>query len=241
MSQHFSLDMLERVAGSFVPPSGAFDPAGRWEHRYALYCLVHNNRKKPVYGNPAGSLVVRCEGRRLAVEYKKLVNRGLAHRISVETEIAKDALSTPASWKMVVEFAAADGESAPWPRMDYSMRSAGGRLEISEGSARRTVQRPANFTSAWALLDAVQRLPRKAGDAHRFAFFDRELALKMNHVLRYREAVDLQFGGRSVRLHGFEHLGDGWVPSMYWVDDAGRLMMFHHSLQGYILQPGGAP
>jgi hypothetical protein len=55
--------------------------------------------------------------------------------------------------------------------------------------------------------------------------------------LRYRETVQVEFGGVAARLHGFEHLGDGFVPSVYWVDDTGRLVLFHHSLQGYVMQP----
>lgn len=52
MSEHFSLDMLERVAKEFAPPPEPFRPEGPWENRYTLYCLVHNSRRTPSTGTP---------------------------------------------------------------------------------------------------------------------------------------------------------------------------------------------
>lgn len=243
MSGHFSLDMLERVAGHFSPPRESFRPAGAWENRYTLYCLVHNNRKKPVYGNPAGGLIIgRYEesGRRmLRIDYRKIMDRGLYHRIVGEIEILSDVLATPVRWTMTVEFARGDSPPHSWSQSEHGMRVQGGRLELSAAGSKRTLPRPAAYTSAWALLDAVQRMPRQAGGTLRFTFFDRNNAAKAGHILRYREAVEVESmgpGGSPVRLHGFEHLGDGFVPSVYWTGDSGRLLMFNHGLQGYVLQ-----
>lgn len=171
------------------------------------------------------------------------MNKGLAHHMSVEAVISPDTLSTPLQWRMTADFAATDGSARPWPRIEHQMRVDGRKLELSAGKSKRSIPRPPAYTSAWCLLDAVQRMPRQPREPLRFTFFDRNNAAKAGHVLRYREAVELAFGstpGAPVRLHGFEHLGDGFVPSVYWTDDTGRLVMFNHSLQGYILQPARA-
>jgi hypothetical protein len=242
MSAHFSLDMLERVTKEFQMPRGPFRPEGSWENRYTLYCLVHNNRKNPVYGNPAGSLIVRRmeeSGRRkLGIDYRKTMNKGLAHRISGEVGISPDALATPEWWTVAAEFAAVDGAARAWPRIEHRMQSRGGKLELSAGGLKRSVPRPTAFTHAWSLVEAVQRLLRRPGNTLRFTFFDRNNVAKPGHILRYRESAEVELGNTTVRLHGFEHLGDGFVPSVYWTDEAGRLVMFNHSLQGYILQSG---
>jgi hypothetical protein len=241
MSTHFSLDMLERVTAKFVAPGESFDPRGEWENRYTFYALVHNNRKNPVYGIPAGSLSARRARKSgrwlLEIDYRKLMKSGRAHRISGEIAFSENALATPVRWTMAAGFAAPDGSEAVWPRLEYGMRTRGRRIELTAGPARRSIALPPAWASAWSLLDAVQRLPRRPGEPLRFTFFDRNAVAKPNHLLRYREAAEVPLGGRTVRLHGFEHLGDGFVPSVYWVDDSGRLVLFNHSIQGYVLEP----
>jgi len=63
--------------------------------------------------------------------------------------------------------------------------------------------------------------------------------VKPGQSISYRTTIDVMLGGRAVRLHGFDHLGEGIVPWVYWVDDQGRLLFAVSGLAGYLLNAPG--
>ncbi len=92
----------------FVAPAGEFDPAGEWVNRYALYCLIHNNRRKPVYGIRVGSLrlarrLSSARRTRLEFDYRMVVTPD-AHRLAGSLLCARDELATPLEWDYRASF-----------------------------------------------------------------------------------------------------------------------------------------
>ena len=51
----------------------------------------------------------------------------------------------------------------------------------------------------------------------------------------YRLSADVLLAGQPVRLHAYDHLGEGIVPWIYWVDDRGRLLLAVSGLEAYLL------
>ncbi len=166
LSGHFSLGMLARVTEKFVAPAGEFDPAGEWVNRYALYCLIHNNRRKPVYGIRVGSLrlarrLSSARQTRLEFDYRMVVTPDRAHRLAGSLLCARDELATPLAWDYRAEFSPPlAGRPEPALRIRHTMQVRGENLVMNAAGSSRRLARPQRYSCLWALFDAVQRLPR---------------------------------------------------------------------------------
>jgi len=248
MANYFSLGMLERVTRDFIPPESAFNPKGAWENTYRVYALFQTGRQFAGYDVPLGSFRVArtpLDGgsSRLKVEYRKENRRASPHRIAGELECAGDPLATPLGWQFTAGFCSPPQTSVGSLHTKHTMEARGKTIELAGAGFKRTIPRPAAYSSLWALVDAVQRMPRDPDKALRFTFFDLNFTPKPAHLLRYREAAELTFPKapqRRIRMHAFEQLGEGIVPSIYWTDDSGRLLLFSSGLHGYVLRGGQA-
>ena len=149
-----------------------------------------------------------------------------------------DTLATPERWTFSSQIARGPGGGqglVEGTRIEQSATAVDGGVEIRGGASvrRLAVERP--FAINWALFVAVGRLPREPFDPIRFTMLDHFDQVKPNQTLSYRESVDVLLAGRPVRLHAYDHLGEGIVPWIDWVDDAGRLLFAVSGLEAYLL------
>ena len=104
----------------------------------------------------------------------------------------------------------------------------GARLgTIAEGNAEKIEGR---LSHQWSLLDAVQRLPGGTFPTLRFQFLTCDGVLLPDHTLAYRGAIEIAAG----RLHGYEHLGTGILPWIYYTSDSGRLLIAVSGLEAWL-------
>ena len=261
----FPINMLVPHLSGYLPPPGSFDPKAGWEHSYSVHTLasvrgtggpagsLHIRRENP----SAGDFM-------LHVKYEKPVPSmppGCLNRVSAEMRCRSDALSTPTEWSFGFEAVTPEGKPVEYTRLRKSAVAKGGEIEMTDGRYPRRIAAPTAYTVRWALWDAVQRLPRAAFAPLRFALFDHGDELKPNQALSFRGTVEVilgerpvqqqrkenlekgtitktswgREGGRKVRLHGYDLVGDGILPWVYWVDDQGRLIFAIGGIEGYIL------
>lgn len=145
-----------------------------------------------------------------------------------------------------------------------------GKLRVEDTAPMRKVwtrpfPEPARCSINWSLFEAVQRLPRKAGESLSFTLLDDFDQARPNQTLSFWKTAQTRVGGRRVqrsrvrqlekgrvhnpywaiedqipvRLHGFSHTGDGVVPWVYWVDDAGRLLCAVSGIEAYLYEGEG--
>ena len=113
-----------------------------------------------------------------------------------------------------------------------------GTLHLERGSERKQIALPPAYTSNWSLFDAVQRLPREAGDPRRFTLLDGGDTLKPNQVLSFYRTADLKNrwqGAPALRVHGFLQIGNGISPQVFWVGDGGELLFLLSGLGAFVL------
>ena len=141
---------------------------------------------------------------------------------------------------------------------------APGVLRIRRGRGRvRSVALSTPWTASWCLIEAVQRLPHRPGPEYRFDLLDHweepkaaqrlewygtaVMTLGGKRVVHYREARKLERGvvyapevmiegGASRTLHAWAQTGAGVVPVVYWMDDAGRLLLVLSGLSAFVLE-----
>jgi hypothetical protein len=264
IEDHFSLSFISARLINFRIPEGPFDPGGDWQLDYGVYTFTSQSRQ-PVPGGLVGRmrLARKAAGEgeaTLKLDYEKNAP-GVLQKVAAEIRCKTDVLSTPIWWNYSARVV--NGEGKPYENSVVAKRAeaADGRIEIVDDRSRQRIAVNGPFSVNWALWDAVMRMPREPGEPVRFTMLDHFDQLKHRQTLAYRKSVVVALGqrrfkqqtskelekgriqqtrwattgGREVILHGFEQLGEGIVPWVYWVDDQGRLLFAVSGLEVYVL------
>lgn len=236
---HRSLNAVAEFLEAFQPPSGAFDPSGTWEHRYAIWLLLPKQRNLAT--KPMGALQLRrkpAAGRefQLSVEQSAIQQDRTVYHAKAGIRCAADRLATPRQWELETAILERSGQTVKDTAIRRTGRVAGGKI-IFEGRAQRSIAAPKQFTSNWSLFDALQRSPDKHSEALTFDLFEELELLKPKHTLKYRLSTDLKLVGRKVRLHCYEEIGEGILPYAWWLDDQHRVVMAIGALRAFLWDP----
>ncbi len=100
----------------------------------------------------------------------------------------------------------------------------------------RMARAPGQVSHEWSLIEAVQRLPRTAFPLLRFHLLTHDGMLLPNHTVGYRGAVEVDTAGGVLRLHGYQHMGTGILPWVYYTADSGRLLVAVSGLQAWLYE-----
>jgi hypothetical protein len=239
------LAKLGAALKEFQPPSGPFDPKGAWEHRYAIWVIYPD---APGGGNRlANQSMTRVMGalriRRQPEAGAIMLDVGLAAKlggrvagnclVTAHVTCADDPLATPRAWDLRSVTLGQDGKPIEGTESKETGQIADGMIR-RRGKAERAIPAPKAFTSSWSLFDALQRLPGDDVAPMTFDLLEEMDLLKPNQRLYYRQTVEAPMGGRPVRLHGFEQIGEGILPYTYWLDDQRRLLIAVGGMRAYL-------
>lgn len=252
----YPLYLVEEPLAALRPPEQPFDPNGAWQHTYRAYSIAAKSINTGVLTLQRR---VPAEGRSaLTVNYAKHLEGDYVHTLEAEIECRADALATPVKWTFGTLTTDAAGKPLAETRLAKSGAAEGETLSVAAGERTHALPVSGDYTSNWCLFDAVQRLPRKSGEVYRFSLLDDFDQAKRNHELWYSRSGTItvggaarpneepavvnsgEGGGRELRLHAFQHVGDGISPTTYWVDETGRLLFVVAGLEGWFIESADA-
>ena len=232
-------------------PTGDFDPLTDGEQSYDVVF--------PGYGdtpshNPAhiyfGSLrlAARFDGEHVHLTVREV--RQLGQDFSVERQMLEARLTclreplfplaTNRSWSVKTRIInSLDPATKGFAVLDQSGRLSKGRTEWKHPrngwiAGEDVGKRP--LVCDWGLLAAVQALPQE----HLSIEFAQLQALERLHrrqTLSFLGLFSARFGGREVSLTGFVQRGEGMLPSFFWVDAQGRLLIARYGMYALIYNP----
>ena len=236
----FTLNVVAPHLKRFRPPPGPHDPRGDWALDYVVYTLGSIRG----HGGRLGTLSLRRkatagDGAILAIDYQKRVTPDGFQKVVAGITCRGDRLATPTRWRYSAEIARPGQVTLETTRLEKSGEAKDRQVEIIDHGGVRPMAVPPSWTINWALFEAVGRLPREPFDPIRFALLDHFDQLKANQVLSFRQSVEVAIGGKPLRLHAYDHLGEGIVPWIYWVDEQGRLLFAVSGLEAYLLDAFG--
>ncbi len=239
----YSLMPLSDALTAIGPPVGEFDPAGEWEHDYAIWNPAR--AAKNAKSARAGSLRIRKrltpEGNiRLQVtQTVEMQSTNGSGKTKATVTSAKDELCTPIRWKIESEIIGPEGKQVPYTKAGISGEADKGNVVLHAEKEMR-IKTSERLCSNWSLFEAVQRLPFGAAEM-RFDMLEELELLKPEHRLFAGSEAEVEIGGRKVKLHSFEQLGRGILPMTYWLDDEHRLLIAVNQRRAYILdaRPAG--
>lgn len=250
---HWSFSDGPNLAGKVFPegfsaaastlPDDDFDPTQAWEHAYDVVYPgppKFEEDHRVYYGSlriaatPDGDqLRLRVRGVRQLQQHFRWERQHLEAEMTCGDGPLRP-LADGAEWRLRLRLKnQADPATKPFAPLDEVGRLRGTRIEkrTVDGNWRLYREAPEGMPVVcdWALLAAVQSLPRE-GDGHAFVQLQQLERSFPDQRLRFMETFDARFGERDVRLHGFVHTGEGMIPSYYWVDDRGRLLIARYAL-----------
>lgn len=253
---HWSLGDSNAMVKRFLPegisaaastlPQDGFEPAADWENSYDV-----------VYAGPQplgkddrlyyGSLRI---GARFEKDRLNLKIRGIRQlqqdfrferqHLQAECSCHRDhlfSLKEGAVWSLGNRLKnQRDPVTRPYAKIDESGRVRSGKIEKKNAAGEwytyRTLDPGTPVVSDWALLAAVQVLPRDR--EFKFGYFAQLERFSPEHRIKFLETVRARFGDRDVSLHGYVQTGRGVTPYFYWVDDHGRLLFARFALAALV-------
>lgn len=223
---------------AFVPPTGAFDPTGPWDLRWHILVTTGgmDGRAKPGSlriqrtPEPPGSITLAIETRVTIGKLQTFVATGTLR-------CANDALATVRAWELdsIIE----DAKAGPLESTRIRERGAVTPEGASSDRGGRQFRLPGKspITANWSLFDAVQRLAPDASPDP-FDMLEDLTLLRRGQRITADETREITLGDRTLKLRGFRQIGEGILPTHYWLDGSGRLIFASCGLRGYLLDTG---
>jgi hypothetical protein len=217
-------ETMERIGVMPTLPDGsAFDPDGEWAHTY----LVWTNHGYDKGNIDAGYLTITrrptADGSiELDVLTEIALLDGIGGSTSAKIRCRSDSLTAPESWVLDSTFTGPSGEDLPDQNTSQTATVSEGQLTVDIGGRTTHTSLHGETTGDWCLFDAVQRLPQEESTRLSCNVFERMLALKRDQSIWFasREA-----NAAGHKLKCFTRAGTATLPTDYWLDENGRLVL----------------
>ena len=237
--EHFSLNKIGKVAETYTLDAGDFDPEGAYRHTYDMCTILNDN----AFSSEGTITIERIPGDNGEFTLEILCDRRTIHNphsfiMDAELECRNDTLSTPTQWQFHSKIALSP-EDEPYllsgQHKTVSVRNGEVVIESHNGQVKRTPI-PGEHTCKWCLLDAVQRMPGADLTAQSFALIDEFDEVHLDQEISFGEAARIEMTDGPQDFTLYKHLGKGVIPTVFWVDSAGRLLFLTTGNEAYVLR-----
>lgn len=197
-------------------------PDGYWVNEYRIW-TCHGYRES---GNKnVGFLRINRRSNstktfEMNVHQEVLLTDGITHTIEGTIKCRYNPLAVPAEWRISSRFVSADGKLLS---------------ELSDEDYIGTTESVDLSTGDWCLFDVVQRLAFARQSSLEFDLLGGMYPSKLNHRLLYRGSYPMRMDDRDIPLHCFVQLGNGILPTEYWLNASHRLLIVTSMNKAYIL------
>ena len=235
-----ALEQYGALAG-YAPPQGEFDPGGTWKHAYRVWMVAGGGLiPKPADVHYRGLMEIERrplpDGKAVTLAvHQSIIQHTGVHETAALITCAADALASLRRWKLVNTVCDPLMKPMPEAGVKQSGKVDQGTVTVEHGGRTATFEAPPPLTTNWSLFDAVQRMPRNTGPPAEFAMLQECDLLKPSQQITYRGTGEHTLGGNTVRLHHWQHVGEGILPYDYYADQQGRLLVAVGGLRAYIL------
>ena len=236
VKQDFS---LRKVAGLLrhyePPPIAGFEPSGNWRQQYAMFlldpgiCIKSGDFLLERSSKSSQSFAMRVQLRSAGISGFSLFQHALL-------QCRTDTLATPVSWEFATKMSRRPGDK-PY-LLSGRHRSASvsnGSLVIRDNLRTSRIAINSPYSNEWTLLEAVQRLPGESMKTIHYTLIDEYDTPQPDHSLAFRTQAQVAAANGPLRLVGYYDIGRAVIPTVYWVDQHGRLIFVCTGLVAYVL------
>ena len=245
--QDFSLRKVAELLRHYQPPPLAgFEPAGNWRQEYTMFLL------DPGICIKSGDFSLERSSRgshsfAMTVQMRSYGISGFSLFQHAVLQCRTDMLATPVSWEFETKMSRHPNDK-PY-LLSGRRRSASvsnGFLAIRDKLRTSRTMIRGLYSNEWTLLEAVQRLPGESMKKIDYTLIDEYDTPQPEHTLAFRTRAQLNVANGPLHLIGYYDLGRAVIPTVYWVDQHGRLIFVCTGLIAYVLtatngRPGRCP
>ena len=220
-------------------PTGDFSPEREWEQSYRIWMTGGDWDSYQGYvilkRSPAGSDEFNLD----VLECLIMPRTRSIHETKVTARCRCDTFATPASWRLTSRvYDSKTEEEFSDARLEQEGSADSKHIVVATNGRKKTIQAPPTWTWNWSLLEAVQRKPSARDCSAEFILFDDLDITKAGQRLTRRGETAIQFGGLDVPVLRYDQVGRALLPTRYYIDQSGRLLLAHTELRAYILDAG---
>jgi len=219
-----------------APPTDGFSPEGEWEQSYRIWMTGGDWDSYQGYVTLKRS-PTRDDRFRLNVLESLIMPRTRSiHETKVTARCRCDTFATPVSWHLTSRvYDTKTKEEFSEARLEQKRSADTTHIEIETNGREKTTRAPAIWTWNWALFEAVQRKPSAQDCTADFSLFDDLDVMKAGQRIIRRGETAIQFAGLDVPVVRYDQIGRALLPTRYYIDQSGRLLLAHTELRAYIL------
>lgn len=174
------------------------------------------------------------------VSYKSIFRGNYIFQGQIMTR--NDLLATPVSWECETKIS---DNSSGMPVMDTLHHWKGtfknGQIGYKSGKINYK-KKPANknLTWKWGIINLVQKMAEQSVREIHFSALDEMDMLYEHQFARFRKKQQIDCGSRTLEFNVFDVLGDGIIPTVYWVDNFNRVIFIVTGVEAYVLSDNQA-
>ncbi|MGC8541781.1 MAG: hypothetical protein ACP5QA_14305 [Phycisphaerae bacterium] len=236
VAQDFSLRKVAGLLEHYTPPPVAgFAPAGNWKHEYTMYLL------DPQVSIKSGAFTLErfLKGTQhfaMTVQMRAFGISGFSLFQHAVLQCRTDTLAAPVSWEFETKMSRRPGDK-PYllTGRHRSAKVSDGYLMIRDKLATSRTMIHGPYSNEWTLLEAVQRLPGESMKQIHYTLIDEYDTPQPDHSLAFRTRAKMSVANGPLHLVGYYDLGRAVIPTVYWVDQHGRLIFVCTGLVVYAL------
>ena len=224
-----------------LPAADGFRADGSWIHTYRIWTChgyVESGNDNVGYLQIERKVGGRGDDFVLTVRQVVLEQDGQVSEIDARVRCRADGIGTPVEWRLSSSFTGPGGKVQEELSTEETGSIEGGEMVVDRGGGKIKRAMPPAVTGDWCLFEAVQRIGFGADSLPRFHLLEGLGVLKGPQSLSYRGGESVEIGGDEVKLHRFDQIGHGVLPTEYWVDANHRLVVAASLNKAYVLDGG---
>ena len=154
-----------------------------------------------------------------------------------QVEAKNDLLASPVKWECETQIS---DERSGLPYANTLHRWKGshknGRVYYHSGSQHivKTVTNQ-DLTWKWGIINLVQKMAEQSVPEIHFSALDEMDMIYEHQYARFRKKQVIECGTSNVEFSVFDVLGDGIIPTVYWVDNSNRVIFIISGVEAYVL------
>ncbi len=205
-------------------------------HSFGVYTLASGAAQK------IGAVKLDCyqlpdSKCRMSIYDKRMTVPGFFHEVTAQIDYEQegsDSLCRPIRWKYTADIKNSAGIGLKNMRIEKNGFVKGNKVAIKNKKRIREFDINGSFTINWLLFDTVSGLAFDKSMRHKFTLLDHYDQIKEDQILYYNKSTKLNIAGEFIDLHAYDHLGNGIVPWVYWVNENGKLLFAVSGIEAYI-------
>lgn len=146
-----------------------------------------------------------------------------------------DALATPLSWECDTKVATGPDE-APYLNSGHKWKGSYKNSVVEYRSGDVLLKKPVpldNLSWKWGLINLAQKMDPE--DEIHFSVLDEMDMIYEHQYIRLRKYQEIDTGSGPVNFRVYDVLGDGIIPTVYWVDELDRVVFIINGMEAFVL------